>query len=282
VASQFPHWSHLAIRSVSPGGWDNRTFRFGDKLLLRLPIAEAYASQARREHRWLPKLASRLPLAIPEPVALGQPGLGYPWEWSIYRWIEGQTAAEGYIASMPDCAIALAEFLSALRGIDATGGPRAGPQSFYRGCPLAVYDRETREALAALTNEVDTSALTRAWDAALASEWTGDAVWVHGDVSADNLLVSEGQLKAVIDFGAMCVGDPACDLAIAWTFFSRESRHVFETRMDLDAETWKRGRGWALWKALIVAARHVEAKAIEVDSCWHVITEVLAEERGLG
>jgi aminoglycoside phosphotransferase (APT) family kinase protein len=251
VASQFPQWAGLAVRPVKLNGWDNTTFRLGDELSIRLPSHDRYVPQVEKEQRWLPTLARQLPLPIPEPVAMGEPGDGFPRPWSIYRWIAGDTARVERITSLTVFAADLAGFLTALYAIDASGGPPAGPHSFFRGGPLDTYDSQSREAIHLLESELDADAATEVWEAALASRWDRPPVWVHGDVSASNLLVTEGALRAVIDFGCAAVGDPACDLVMAWTFFADESSDVFRDGLRLDDATWARGRGWALWKALI-------------------------------
>jgi aminoglycoside phosphotransferase (APT) family kinase protein len=172
VAEQFPHWAGPAVVPVAESGWDNRTFRLGDGLSVRLPTAEWYVAAVEKEHRWLPRLAPHLPLPIPVPVALGSPGAGYPWPWSVRRWIDGRPAAADRIADPVAFARDLASFLVALWHVEAAG-PAAGAHSFHRGGALAVYDGETRAALAALGPEVDRSAVARVWDEALASPGTG-------------------------------------------------------------------------------------------------------------
>lgn len=277
VATQFPQWADLPVRPVANGGWDNRTFHLGDKMIVRLPSAQAYAAQVEREQRWLPVIAPMLPLSIPEPLAMGKPEPGYPWKWSIYRWIEGETADIKRISSLSGFASSLATFLVALQSADSTSGPASGSHNFYRGGPLSTYDPATRKAIAALAGKIDNDAACRVWEAAVAASWTGQPVWVHGDVSAGNLLVTGGELSAVIDFGQLSVGDPACDLAIAWTLFSGESRDSFRAILPLDAGTWARGRGWALWKALIVAAGVTQTNAVEGSRSWRTIEEVIAD-----
>lgn len=236
-----------------------------------------YSLQVEKEQRWLPILAPHLPLSIPVPLAMGKPTADYPWHWSIYRWLEGEAAANAYITDLVEFARSLAQFLSALQGIDATGGPEPGPHSFYRGGMLSIYDIETRKAIITLKDTIDVMAATEVWETALASTWRRPPVWVHGDISAGNLLVREGRLSGVIDFGQLTVGDPACDLAIAWTMFKDESRRVFQTSLALDFETWARGRAWTLWKALIIAAGFTGGNAIEATQSWRIIEEVLAD-----
>ncbi len=275
VASQFPQWKDLPIQPVEKSGWDNRTFHLGKDMLIRMPSAEEYAFQVEKEQYWLPKLAPLLPLKIPNPLKMGKPGEGYPWKWSIYRWIEGESASKGKINNTNEFAATLAGFLLALHAIDSTNGPKPGPHNFYRGGDLSTYDAETRQAIDALKGKIDVGLSTEIWERAISTRWQHDPVWIHGDVSVGNLLVKQGRLSAVIDFGQLGVGDPACDLAIAWTFFKGENREVFRKKLQLDANTWARGRAWTLWKALIVAAGITDSNAAEAAEPLRIIDEVI-------
>ncbi len=253
IGQQFPHWAGLAVAGVEPQGWDNRTFRIGRELLARLPIASAYTSQVEKEQFWLPRLAPHLQVSIPKPVAMGAPAMGYPWQWSIYAWIDGEPARKASIDDFAGFARETAYFLKALHAIDAASGPTAGQHSFFRGGSLTAYDQETREAINRLDNRSERACAEKLWNAAIGTEWESAPVWVHGDMAAGNLLVSQGRLCGVIDFGCLAVGDPSCDLAIAWTFFEDEAREDFRQALGLDQATWTRGKAWALWKALILA-----------------------------
>jgi aminoglycoside phosphotransferase (APT) family kinase protein len=282
VGAQFPHWKNLPIKPVEFGGWDNRTFHLGDDMTVRLPSAASYALQVEKEHKWLPKLAPLLPLPIPVPLAKGRPDEGYPWPWSVYGWIVGETATMERIADLREFANAVSQFLVALQQIDATGGPPPGQHNFFRGGPPAFYDGETRQAIAVLDGKIDTNTATAVWEAALAAEWRGAPVWFHGDIAWGNLLVENGRLAAVIDFGTSGVGDPACDLAIAWTLFKGESREAFRAALQLDDATWARGRGWTLWKALIVYAGQAGTNPLEAEKSRLVLAEVLADHKRFG
>jgi aminoglycoside phosphotransferase (APT) family kinase protein len=251
VARQFPQWADLPVTEVSRQGWDNRTYRLGSELTVRLPSGDGYALQVEKEHRWLPVLAPQLPLPIPAPVARGVPDLGYPYPWSVYRWLEGEPAADAPVADETAFAVAVAEFLVALQAADTTGGPEPGPHNFFRGGPVTTYAAETEEALLTLGDRVPTAPVRAVWDDAVAATWTGDPVWLHGDIAVGNLLVRRGRLAAVIDFGTSGVGDPACDVVIAWTRFVGPSRVAFRNTLGVDDAMWARARGWALWKALI-------------------------------
>ncbi|MBI2792211.1 MAG: aminoglycoside phosphotransferase family protein [Gammaproteobacteria bacterium] len=279
LKSQFPQWKDLPVRPVSQSGWDNRTFHLGKEMLVRMPSAEEYAFQVEKEQHWLPKLAPSLPLQIPVPIAMGEPGEGYPWKWSIYRWLEGEAAARANIGDLKEFAASLADFLITLHGIDSTNGPKPGPHNFYRGGDLSTYDAETRQAMDVLKGKINVGLTTEIWERAIATNWHYDPVWIHGDVSVGNLLVKEGRLKAVIDFGQLGVGDPACDLAIAWTFFKGESREIFRKKLALDYDTWARGRAWTLWKALIIAAGITDSNAAEAAEPLHIIDEVITDHR---
>ncbi len=282
VAEQFPQWAHLPISPVEPGGWDNRTFHLGGEMAVRLPSAGEYVLQVEKEHRWLPRLAPHLPLPIPTPLAMGHPTDEYPWPWSIYRWLDGETAAIERIADVRVFATSLARFLIALQRVDAADGPPPGAHNFWRGGPLDVYDGETREALAALNGQIDTVTAMEVWENALATTWDRAPVWFHGDIAIGNLLVEDGWLSAVIDFGTAGVGDPACDLSITWTLFSGASREAFRAAIPLDETTWARGRAWTLWKALIVAAGIAHTNAGEATKSRHIIDEVLADHTTMG
>lgn len=275
IATQFPQWNDLTIRSVAHQGWDNRTFHLGEQMLVRLPSNADYAAQVEKEQYWLPKLAPLLPLSIPNPIALGKPTKNYPWHWSIYSYLPGESAASAHINHLNDFAVSLAKFLTALQRIDTTNGPLAGQHSFYRGAALTIYDTETRQAILNLKEKINAEVVTKIWDAAIATTWNQPPVWLHGDICADNLLVQNGQLSAVIDFGQLAVGDPACDLAIAWTFFKGESREIFRTTLSIDADTWNRSRGWALWKALIIAVGNTSPNNTEAKKCWDTINEMI-------
>lgn len=251
VDAQFPQWAHLPISHVEDEGWDNRTFRLGDAMLVRLPSAAEYALAVEKEHRWLPVFARQLPLAVPTPVARGVPGEGYPHEWSVYQWLDGTPATTENIADLTEFAVGLGRFLAALQQVDPTDGPGPGLHNWYRGGPPATYDDQTQRALKKLRGRIDDRRANEIWQSALQATWTGGPVWFHGDVATGNLLINNGVLTGVIDFGTCGVGDPACDLAIAWTLLTGESRNAFRASLSVDADTWARGKGWALWKALV-------------------------------
>jgi aminoglycoside phosphotransferase (APT) family kinase protein len=277
VSAQFPQWAQLPVTPVELDGVDNCTFRLGDAMTVRLPSNEGYTLQGQKEHRWLPILAPQLPLPIPVPLARGVAGEGYPFGWSVYRWLDGENASIERIDDLSEFATTLAGFLNTLGQIDPTDGPPPGPHNFFRGGLLETYDAETRRAIDTLGGRIDGDAATAVWDAALRATWHGTPVWFHGDVAAGNLLVRDGRLSAVIDFGTSGVGDPSCDVVVAWTLLSGDSREAFRATLSADSATWARGRGWALWKALITLVDHIDTNPVEAAMSRRVIDAVLAE-----
>ncbi len=277
LAAQFPQWANLPIAPVHSAGTDNALYRLGDDMAVRLPRIEGATGQVDKEHQWLPRLALHLPLAIPVPLAKGTPGEGYPWYWSVYRWLEGENATIERIADPGQAARDLAQFVAALQRIDPAGGPPPGAYNSFRGVPLSTRDADTRAAIASLDGMLDTGAVTAAWDAALqVPAWHGPPVWIHGDLSPLNLLVEWGRLSAVIDFGCLGVGDPACDLQVAWNLFSTQTRDVFRVALPVDDATWARGRGWALSVGLIALPYYQSTNPVLAGIARRAIAEVLA------
>jgi aminoglycoside phosphotransferase (APT) family kinase protein len=266
------------VEPVVPGGSDNATYRLGSGLSVRLPRGPTRGvGQIDRDRRWLPLLAPHLPLAVPEPVAKGAPGEGYPFEWAVYRWLPGELATPERLGDPADAAMDLARFLAALQSIDATAGPRAGPPNASRGIPLRLRDDLVRTAIADLKDEVDTAGVTAAWESALtAEEWQGPGVWIHGDLLPENLLVVDGRLSAVLDF-SLCVGDPATDVMVAWTVLPAAARPLFRSRLGVDDATWARARGWALSVALIQLPYYRETHLPRTRNAHRTIAEVLAD-----
>ncbi len=261
LVEQFPEWAGLSVRPVDVDGWDNRSFRVGDELVARLPSGPVYEPQVEKEARWLRVLAGGVTLPIPEVTAVGHPGAEYPMMWSVRRWIEGTplsavVSGDGLLprragVDADDFAADLAAFVGELRAIDPVDGPGPGPHSAGRGGTLEQWHDDLARASADADPRIDTDAVERIWAEALAARDEGAPTWCHGDMAAGNLLVAGGRLTAVIDFGCAAVGDPACDLSICWTLFDESTRRVFRSALDPRDSEWRRGRGWALWKALI-------------------------------
>ncbi|WP_240796156.1 aminoglycoside phosphotransferase family protein [Streptomyces sp. RFCAC02] len=277
VAAQFPRWRGLPVTPVASSGTDNAMYRLGDTMAVRLPRIPAAVGNVEREQRWLPRLAPHLPVAVPVPLAEGVPGEGFPWPWSVLRWLDGRNPVAGR-PGLPDrLAADLATFITALRRADPAGAPPAG-----RGVPLAERDAPTREALRALRGEIDTRAAGAAWDDALRAPAPEPAprVWTHGDLSPGNVLVTGDRLSAVIDFGGVGAGDPTVDLSVAWSLLPAASRGVFRAGLGADDATWARGRGRALSIALIQLPYYRDRNPALAATARHVIAEVVADRAG--
>lgn len=272
VREQFPQWAAMEVWPVAHSGHDNRTFHLGAGLTVRLPSGPEYVPQIEKEARWLPYLAGRLSLPVPYPVALGRPNDTYPFPWSVNRYLPGETVRPDTVPDPERLAGELAAFLRELQAVDTAGAPAAGTHNFFRGANPAVYHAQTEEALRTLADELPVRVLRPLWERAVASEWQAPPVWIHGDIAPGNLLVREGRLCGVIDFGIMGIGDPACDYAMAWTCFEGCSRARF--LQGLDAATVDRARGWALWKALITY--HAPDPAV-AENARRTLTRILAE-----
>ncbi|PSK98016.1 aminoglycoside phosphotransferase (APT) family kinase protein [Murinocardiopsis flavida] len=284
LAAQFPQWAELPIAPVPLSGMDNATFRLGADLSVRLPRFAQWVGQVEREQEWLPRLAPLLPLPVPEPLAMGRPGEGYPFPWSVYRWLDGETATTDGLADPEQAAVDLAGFITALQRADPTGGPGPRRSNAFRGVPMGderdslAAEARVRPKIAKLKGMVDTDAVTAAWEAALAAPaWDGPPVWLHGDLATGNLLAVDGRLSGVIDFGTLAVGDPACDLLPAWKFLPAEARGTFRAAVGADDATWARGRGWALASSLPVPDDPFFADPARVDAALAHLEAVIAD-----
>jgi len=280
LMEQFPQWAHLPITPVLSAGTDNALYRLGSDMVARLPRIEDAASKVQNEHRCLPKLAPQLPLSIPTPLEVGVPAHGYPWAWSVYRWIEGENATLDSLTDPREAAADLGRFVAALQRIDTTGGPAPGEHNSWRGESLTLRDEGTRDAIDSLRGVIDTDAATDAWEEAmLAPAWKGSPVWLHGDLQAGNLLATDGRLSAVIDFGCVGVGDPACDVMAAWMYLTSGTRGAFREQLSLDEATWARGRGWALSVGVVALPYYETTNPFLADIARRAIDEVLSDGR---
>lgn len=260
VSEQFPQWSELPIRPVDVQGWDNRTFRLGDRMTVRLPSADGYVAGLVREEQTLAILGSRFRVAIPRIVATGAPSPRFNRPWSVREWIEGHTFAGVETRQRKRAIGSVGDALKELQACDTVGGPWAGRASAYRGCHVSAVGEEVQGLLPLLVGRYSEGCRTL-WDTAVTTVWTGPPVWVHGDVAPGNMLFdSNGQLTALIDFGQTCVGDPACDLAFAWLSCDSRERDRLRDRLELPEDAWLRGAAWALWKALISSPEEVLTK----------------------
>lgn len=277
VDAQFPQWATLPLDRLGPAGADHVIYRLGEELTVRLPRHAGAIGQARKESHWLPRLAPHLPLAVPVPVAVGEPAFGYPWPWAVSRWLDGEVATVETLAGSATAAVALARFLTALQRF-APEDLRAAPlPEALTGRPLSERDEATRAAIDRLDGIFDGAAMTALWDAALdAPGWDRPPVWFHGDFHTGNLLTREGRLSAVIDFGGLGVGDPACDLMIAYTLLTPGNRAVFRDELGVDDATWLRGRGWALATGLNAYSSYAAVNPVIAAQTTRQITAALA------
>lgn len=273
LSAQFPQWALLPLKRVKSDGTDNAIFRLGTDMSVRLPRVSWAADDASKEQKWLPKLGPALPLAIPAPLGKGIPEANYPWHWSICRWLSGENASVAHIDKSHEAATALANFLNALKQIDSSGAPPS-----RRGLPLSTQDKEVCQALDSLHGKIDTNKAAILWEECLqAPAWDKPPVWLHGDLLPGNLLVQNGKLSAVIDWGLTGIGDPACDLIAAWSVFSAEARQTFRTKLAADEALWARGRGWALSIALIILPYYWDTNAGLVAVAKRILGELFDE-----
>lgn len=274
ISTQFPQWAELPVEPVDSYGTDHDIYRLGAHLSVRLPRIAWATGQATKEALWLPRLAPHLPLAIPVQVAMGAPSEDYPFAWSVCEWLPGANA-NGTLRDLDQAAADLAAFVRALRRV-GTDGAHARPTG-ARGAPLAECDEPVRHSIAQLGDRIDGAAALRSWQSSLdAPAWAGPEVWVHGDLLPGNLLVVDGRLSAVIDFGGLNVGDPACDLQPAWNVFDGQSRERFRAELGVDDDSWLRGRGWALAQAVNALAYYWDTNPGMVRQTTHAIKQVLA------
>ncbi|MFJ1969815.1 aminoglycoside phosphotransferase family protein [Streptomyces sp. NPDC087903] len=273
VAEQFPAWAGLPVERLTSSGTENAMFRLGPDKVVRLPRRPGAVESVAHEQRWLPRLASSLPVPVPEPLGQGRPGEDFPWPWSVYRWLEGGNPVAGAVEEPESLARDLAEFVLALRRID----PHDGPPN-HRGVPLATRDALTREAIGLLEGRIDTAAVSARWEEALRlPRHGGPPAWAHGDLMPGNVLVARGRLGAVIDFGTAGVGDPAVDLIIGWNLLPGAARETFRRAVGADDAEWARGRGWALSISLIQLPYYWDTNPALAANSRHVIREILAE-----
>jgi len=318
IAAQFPEFSHLPITDVEKQGHDNRTYRLGDHMLIRMPTAAGYALKVPKEQKLLPQLAKRLSISIPAPIKMEKPSayteetsavvrqmngelaepiligehkrnpkfdnantqvskVDYPYPFSIYKWLPGKSINLLTLADQDkeQLAFDLAKFLKELQAINDVEGPGPGQHNWWRGDHVSIYDKGAREQIAELTEIINVTQALALWDKACATKWDKKPVWIHGDFAIGNMLMEDGKLSSIIDFGGMAVGDPACDLVIAWTYLAGKSREIFIAEMDMDADTWLRARAWALWKATFELCQITDKTSPEAFLQKQIIAEVM-------
>lgn len=271
--AQFPQWASLPVTPVESFGTDHDIYRVGADLVARLPRIGWALDQAEKERHWLPVLAPCLPLTLPVQLARGVPAEGYPYEWSVYEWLPGDSAVAS--DDIDRTAADLARFISALQAIDTTGAPPRGIGS--RGGAHAERDEAVRNAIAELGDRIDAAMASRVWESALAADGWDDDVWVHGDLLPGNLIVRDLRLSAVIDWGALNVGDPACDLLPAWNLFTGTSRDVFREQVGADDAAWERGRGWALSQAVVALPYYWSTNPGMVRQASYAVAQLVGE-----
>lgn len=275
LRDQFPEWADLALRPVASYGTQHEIYRLGDDLSGRFPLVGAAEAAASVERRWLPVLGAFLPCSVPVVVAQGAPAHAYPFSWAVYEWLPGE---DGSTAEYDErrLVIDLAGFIKALQRVDTSGAP--APPRGHRGGPLADVDAAVRRAVHELGGRIDRAAVTESWDASLqAARWHRPDVWVHGDLLPGNLLFSQGKLTAVIDFGGLNAGDPACDLQPAWNVFSGERRRAFREALGVDEATWLRGRGWTLYQAVTGLSYYWDTNPRMIRQVSHALRQVLSD-----
>jgi aminoglycoside phosphotransferase (APT) family kinase protein len=251
LQDQCPKWANLPLKRIPSSGTDHALFRLGNEYVVRLPRLDGANDNIHKECEWLPKLARFLKVPISEPLFKGQPTQDYPSFWTVTRWNEGKDPDFELENEYENLAQDLAHFLNEFQNIKLLNGPPS-----RRGIPLMtkVLDEETRLAISQLNGEIDIPSITSLWDKlSNTPPWNKDPVWVHGDLLPGNILIQNNRLGAVIDFSSVGIGDPACDLIIAWSLLNSSSREVFRKNLEnIDSDTWERGRGWALSIALII------------------------------
>jgi len=276
LASQCPQWATLSLRRIQSSGTDNALFRLGSDYVVRMPRVEWVPGSVEKcinkEYEWVPKIARLLSIPISEPVFKGMPDDVYPWPWLITRWNDGQNPAFEIKNEYDLLARDLANFLNEFHCVSLSGGPAS-----RRGLPLQAVDQETRKAIMQLDDEIDTRAATLLWNELSGiAYWQCQPVWVHGDFLPGNILINNDRLSAVLDFSDVGMGDPACDIVIAWSLLNARSRQIFRDNLiDIDDDTWERGRGWALSIALIMLPYYKQTNPVLAALAQRILANVL-------
>ena len=279
LGGQLPDLAGLPLRQVPSGGTDNAVFRLGDDLAVRMPLRPDAVGGLLKEIRWLPLVAPHLSLDVPEVVAAGAPSGDYPFPWAVVRWLPGEDATTARIDSVRELALTVAGFVAELRAIDMTGAPAPGSAGFGRGGPLAGRDDEFRTALAQCEGLLDVDRVRAVWDDALAApDWDGPPVWLHADLLPANVLVRDGTVAGILDFGTMAPGDPAYDVTPAWHLLDRDSRAVFRAALDVDEATWRRARGLVVSGGVIALPYYLHTNPTMVAAARRGIGAVLADQ----
>ena len=272
LASQFPQWAELPIERFQSAGTDNAIYRLGDDLAVRLPRIHWAVDNVAKEQKWLPVLAPHLPLAVPLPVAAGEPEDAFPYPWGVVQWLPGELATLDRLDDPVKAALDLAAFVRALQSIDSTGGPK-----HHRGLPVRLADEMVRKGIAGIRGDVDADAVAEAWNRIMAApDYDGPSLWFHGDLSYLNLLAQDGKLTGVIDWGTCGVGDPAIETIIAWSLFPPDARQAYRDALRVDDATWERGKGWVI-TGIFGVAYYRDTNPVLVADKVRAIDAVLAD-----
>lgn len=281
VAEQFPGLAHLPVKRLASQGTENAIFRLGDDLALRLPRVAGAASQAEREAIWLPQLANHLSLAIPKPLELGRPTRDFPYPWAICQWLGGDDAFHQPVRDLAASARELAAFVRSLQEAPVTGDELLVAKISGRGCDLVHRDAATHSAITQCEGLADTATLAAIWNHALTQPvWDAAPVWLHGDIHVGNMLTTDGRITGIIDWGSFGMGDPACDLMVAWSLLDSDSRAIFRAELAVDEATWIRGRAWAISVAVIALPYYIETNPLLVAISRHSIEQAVADFLG--
>lgn len=266
LQTQMPHLASLPLTIVEPWGTDNAIWRLGDDLVLRFPRISWATEQISFEAEWLPSVAAHLPVEVPTPVAVGEPGHNYPFRWAVHEWIDGIGAGPETIGDPIGFATRLADVVAELQSLPITNARPAR----NRARPIADYDSGTRRAIESAAHLIDAGAATEIWDRALAAEpHGGPPVWVHGDLEG-NCLTLNGELHALIDWGSACAGDPAVDIQVVWSpLFTDESRQVFCELLQVDEAALARSKGAAINQACAALPYYLDTYPLIVERSWH-------------
>lgn len=271
VAAQLPEFANLDLRVVEPWGTDNAIWRLGDALVLRFPRIGWATNQVGFEAEWLPRFARELDVVVPEPVAVGEPGEGYPFPWAVHRWVPGTGARLDEMTDPAQFAVDLARVARQIWSMPTVGAPRAK----NRARAIAAYDSETRRHIDAAAHLIDAEAALEIWEEALAAPaHDGPPVWVHGDLEG-NCVLLDGHLHGLVDWGLACAGDPAIDVQVVWSpLFTDATRQVFLNELSVDAATLARSRGAAINQACGALPYYLDTYPLIVERSWHKLAQL--------
>jgi aminoglycoside phosphotransferase (APT) family kinase protein len=279
IAKQFPHWAALPISAFDSSGTDHQLFRLGDHMAARFPITGDAARSV--EDEWIGlRRFSGLPLVTPQLLATGKPELEFPTSWSVVNWINGQDASVATVSDWQPTAYNLGVFVRALRAVEPASGRMCGSTNGFRGSPLSTRAGWVRNCFDSVADLFDHHAMRLTWEEALAAPvWDKEPVWVHGDIHAANIIVSNAQVVGIVDFGLAALGDPACDLALAWSFLPATHRDIFFKAAEADEAMVQRGKGWALYVGAIALSYYRHSNPVLARIGEKAISSVLEDVR---